>query len=107
MTRWRGTVSYTGVAALCFLKRRRSGSVKKALRIAKETGLELVIPYYPLCTDYTAAELAVAVANDKKRRADSITIVYPDRTAHCATRELPAGQLESFIKAGLDQAAAL
>lgn len=30
----------------------RPGSVKKALRIAKETGLDLFVPYYPLCTDY-------------------------------------------------------
>ncbi len=30
----------------------RPGSVKKALRIGKETGLDLFIPYYPLCTDY-------------------------------------------------------
>lgn len=30
----------------------RPGSVKKALRIAKETGLDLFIPYYPLCTEY-------------------------------------------------------
>ena len=30
----------------------RPGSVKKALRFARETGLDLYIPYYPLCTDY-------------------------------------------------------
>ncbi len=30
----------------------RPGSIKKALRIAKETGLDLYVPYYPLCTDY-------------------------------------------------------
>ena len=30
----------------------RPGSIKKALRFAKETGLDLFIPYYPLCTDY-------------------------------------------------------
>ena len=30
----------------------RPGSIKKALRIAKETGLDLFVPYYPLCTDY-------------------------------------------------------
>jgi len=30
----------------------RPGSVKKALRFARETGLDLFIPYYPLCTDY-------------------------------------------------------
>ena len=30
----------------------RPGSIKKALRFARETGLDLYIPYYPLCTDY-------------------------------------------------------
>ncbi len=30
----------------------RPGAVKKALRFAKETGLDVFVPYYPLCTDY-------------------------------------------------------
>ncbi len=30
----------------------RPGSVKKALRFAEETGLDVFVPYYPLCTDY-------------------------------------------------------
>ena len=30
----------------------RPGSVKKALRFAKETGVDVFVPYYPLCTDY-------------------------------------------------------
>lgn len=30
----------------------RPGSVKKALRFAKETGLDVFVPYYPLCTEY-------------------------------------------------------
>ena len=30
----------------------RPASVKKALRFARESGLDLFIPYYPLCTDY-------------------------------------------------------
>lgn len=30
----------------------RPASIKKALRFAKESGLNLYIPYYPLCTDY-------------------------------------------------------
>ena len=30
----------------------RPGAVRKALRFARETGLDLFIPYYPLCTDY-------------------------------------------------------
>ena len=28
----------------------RPGSIRKALRFAKETGLDLFVPYYPLCT---------------------------------------------------------
>ena len=30
----------------------RSASIKKALKFAKETGLDLYVPYYPLCTEY-------------------------------------------------------
>ena len=30
----------------------RTGSIKKALQFARETGLDLFVPYYPLCTDY-------------------------------------------------------
>ncbi|MDO4853238.1 MAG: alpha/beta hydrolase [Clostridia bacterium] len=30
----------------------RPSSIRKALRFAKETGLDLFVPYYPLCTDY-------------------------------------------------------
>ena len=30
----------------------RTGSIKKALRFAKETRLDVFVPYYPLCTDY-------------------------------------------------------
>ena len=30
----------------------RPGAVKKALRFARETGMDVFVPYYPLCTDY-------------------------------------------------------
>ena len=30
----------------------RPGSVRKALLFAKQTGLDVFVPYYPLCTDY-------------------------------------------------------
>ena len=30
----------------------RPGSIRKALRFAKETGLDVFVPYYPLCTEY-------------------------------------------------------
>ena len=31
-------------------------SIRKALRICKETGIDLYIPYYPLCTDYPVSK---------------------------------------------------
>ena len=30
----------------------RPASIKKALKFAKETGMDLFVPYYPLCTEY-------------------------------------------------------
>lgn len=30
----------------------RPGAVRKALRFARETGMDVYVPYYPLCTDY-------------------------------------------------------
>lgn len=34
----------------------RPASVKKALRFAKETGVDVYVPYYPLCTDYPVSK---------------------------------------------------
>ncbi len=34
----------------------RPASIKKALRFAKETGLDVYVPYYPLCTDYPVSK---------------------------------------------------
>ena len=59
---------------------------------------------YPLCKDYSAAELAVAAASDKKRVSDTIVIVYPDRPGCCAMKELPVSELEDFIARGLAKA---
>ena len=59
---------------------------------------------YPVCKDYTAAELAVAAASDKKRVSDHIIIVYPDRPGCCAMRDLPVSELEDFIARGLAKA---
>ncbi len=33
-----------------------AGSVKKALAFAKETGVDVFVPYYPLCTDYPVSK---------------------------------------------------
>lgn len=34
----------------------RPASIKKALRFAKETGVDVYVPYYPLCTDYPVSK---------------------------------------------------
>ncbi len=34
----------------------RVGSVQKALEFAKETGVDVFVPYYPLCTDYPVSK---------------------------------------------------
>jgi len=62
---------------------------------------------YPVYTEYSAAELAAAAAADKKREADTFTIIYPDRPGHCSMKALAADALEGFIEAGLTKAKAL
>ena len=49
----------------------RPGSIKKALRIAKATGLDLFIPYYPLCTDYPLTKAYEMVHETYKVMLDS------------------------------------
>ena len=41
------------------IKYPRPSSLKKALKIAKETGIDLVVPYYPLCIDQSVRPAVV------------------------------------------------
>ena len=34
----------------------RPDSIKKAVRVARESGMDLYVPYYPLCTDYPVSK---------------------------------------------------
>lgn len=45
----------------------RPGSVRKALQFAKETGVDVYIPYYPLCTDYPLTK-AYAMIHETYRK---------------------------------------
>ncbi len=45
----------------------RPGSIKKALRFARETGLDLYVPYYPLCTDYPLTKAYEMIYETYKR----------------------------------------
>ena len=51
----------------------------------------------PVTTAYTAAEIASAAMNDKKRRGDSLTVVLPARRGECALVTVPAAGLAGMI----------
>lgn len=58
----------------------RPGSVRKALQFAKETGLDVYVPYYPLCTDYPltkAYEMIHATYREmlKRYKAENISVL--------------------------------
>ena len=72
----------------------RPGSVKKALRIAKETGLDLFIPYYPLCTEYPltkAYEMVHAVYKVMLQccRAENISVLGTSSGGNLALGMIP------------------
>ncbi len=50
---------------------------------------------------FSAAELAQAAANDKKRRGGSITLVLPTRVGKCVLAPIPIEELEGFLADGL------
>ena len=54
-----------------------------------------------IACSYDADALARAMASDKKRRGDAITLVIPRDVGECALYELAADQTGDFVKAGL------
>ena len=48
---------------------------------------------------YSTAELAEAALSDKKRSADTLTLVLPYRIGACQLCELPADKLQAFLEA--------
>ncbi len=59
---------------------------------------ELLVQYgLPVTTSFTAAEIAAAAMNDKKRKGDRLTVVLPVSRGKCTLHTLPAAELESFI----------
>ena len=57
----------------------------------------LIKEHLPVTTAYTAAEIASAAMNDKKRRGDRITVVLPAERGRCELFTLPAADLEDLI----------
>ena len=51
----------------------------------------------PVTTPFSAAEVARAARNDKKRRGDRITVVLPAERGRCELVRLPVEELEGFI----------
>ena len=51
----------------------------------------------PVTTGFTAAQIAEAAMNDKKRRGDLITLVLPESRGSCRLHPLPAAEMAGFI----------
>lgn len=72
----------------------RPASIRKALRFAKETGLDLFVPYYPLCTDYPLTK-AYAMIHETYRvmlrtyKAENISVLGTSSGGNLALGMVP------------------
>ena len=57
----------------------------------------LLAAHLPVTTPFTAAQVAAAAMNDKKRSGDTLTLVLPVRRGECRLHPIPAAALEGFI----------
>lgn len=55
----------------------------------------------PTKTDYSAQALFTSALSDKKRTADHVDLIIPERIGFCAIAPTPLQELKSFIEAGL------
>lgn len=54
----------------------------------------------PVTTEFSAQSLANTALSDKKRQADTITLVIPHAVGNCSLEKIPVSQLEAVIEAG-------
>ena len=55
----------------------------------------------PVNTDYSAEALFTSALSDKKRNADHVDLIIPERIGSCSIVPTPLTELKSFIEAGL------
>jgi len=55
----------------------------------------------PTSTEYKASELALMMESDKKRRADKITLVLPEKIGSAKLETIATSDYEKFISAGV------
>lgn len=55
----------------------------------------------PITTPYTAAELLRFVLSDKKRSADTINLILPQKIGQCIIAPTPVEAIESIMEAGM------
>ncbi len=72
----------------------RPASIRKALRFARETGLDLFVPYYPLCTDYPITKAYAMVHETYKKmleeyRAEDISVLGTSSGGNLALGMVP------------------
>jgi len=57
--------------------------------------------HLPNAADYTAKQLYTAALSDKKRQAETVSLIVPEIIGQCQIRKTPIDELEAFIQAGL------
>ena len=55
----------------------------------------------PVSTEYSAESLFTSALSDKKRNADHVDLIIPEKIGSCLIVPTPIGVLKSFIEAGL------
>jgi acetyl esterase/lipase len=72
----------------------RPGSIKKALHFAKETGVDLYVPYYPLCTEHSITKAYAMIHETYKRmlrhyKAEDISVLGTSSGGNLALGMVP------------------
>ena len=96
-------ISHGNAVAIGMVVETRAGV---SMGICSEQCLQDILSILNLCglpsaTEYSAEELANACLSDKKRDGDKISIVFPEEIGKCIIKEIPIGEVEPIIKAGL------
>ena len=55
----------------------------------------------PVSTEFSPEELVHHMLSDKKRSADTISLIIPQAIGNCEIRSVPVSQLDTILQAGL------
>ena len=61
----------------------------------------------PLGVTYSINELTAAMAGDKKRRGDNISLILPNRIGNCRIHDIPVDELVAFVTSAFETTASI